>query len=59
MSGHSVSNAVGVRAVLSGKLTADYGGTRVYELDGDHYFIPEQIWKAIENEAAKRPGQGP
>lgn len=57
MSGHSVSNLTGTRAVLHGKLVANYGGTRVYEYDEAHYFVPEKLWKAIEDEAAKRAGQ--
>jgi hypothetical protein len=48
VSGHSVSNIAGARAVRHGKLTADYAGTRVYELDGAHYFVPEKIWKMVE-----------
>jgi len=48
MSGHSISDEAATRAVLYGRLTADYAGTRVYEYDGGHVFVPEKTWKAIE-----------
>ncbi len=49
MSGHSVSEEAATRAILHGKMTNDYAGTRVYEYNGDHYFVPEKLWEAIRS----------
>lgn len=50
MAGHSVSGEVAVRAVRFGKLTNDYDGTRVYLYEGHSYFVPEKLWRAVEEQ---------
>jgi hypothetical protein len=55
MSGHSVSQETAAKVVKDGTMWDDYGTVRCYLYNGDYYFVPEKLCKAVEAQNASPP----